>query len=150
MKYLQNILIKLSLSVLFLSSCKKDASPSGNIILKDKPLLVIQSHIQGKWRLKYLKGGICGGCVSWRTDTLVYQFTQVNRIAITWYGRLFVDTSITWVRAKDTFSDSTFVMSYTDPGGVPYNYGVKGIYNDTLVLYDAYASDPASYHFTKF
>ncbi len=142
------------LIVLFcFAQCKKNKAPlikESTMQLYDKPLSTIQSYIQGKWLLRYQSGGICASCVSWRTDTVIYQFTKSNSIVITWDGKLFADASINWIRAKDTFSNLTFVMSFSGPGGVPYNYGIERLYNDTLIIYDAYFSDPASYHFTKY
>ena len=48
-------------SIFTLFTCKED-EPKINIVLHDKPLDVIQSYIQGKWKLRKVTGGICNGC----------------------------------------------------------------------------------------
>lgn len=151
---MKTILISLILSPLLFFcffQCKKQDTPQNTpltIILHDKPLSVIQSYIQGKWRLHYGKGGICGTCVQYYNNVF-WKFTN-DRIEETYNGRSLADTTIKWIRDLGTYTngDSTFIMNFYDKRGYPSNYVVDHIFNDTLVLHDN-SSDAVFYHFSK-
>ncbi|MEO9211437.1 MAG: hypothetical protein ABI208_10080 [Ginsengibacter sp.] len=141
----------LVLVMLFFTQCKKESASQVpvNIILYDKPLFVIQSYIQGSWKLQYGKGGFCGSCIQYY-DSSIWKFTNINKI-IKIYGRdTIVNTTIDWVKGKGTFinDQSTYIMNFYDKWGYPSNYVVDNILNDTLILHDN-SSDAVFYHFTK-
>jgi hypothetical protein len=142
----------LAILLCFFARCKKNETSkptktdSSNIILRDKPLSVIQSYIKGNWQLQYEQGGITGG--RFPHTNFFWEFSSSDRVKVTYQSNVVTDTLINWVRTKDVFTDSTFLMTFSDKLGYPYVYIVDGIYNDTLVLYDN-ASDYITYHFTK-
>ena len=139
------------LSIIFcFAQCKKEHTAL-NITLYDKPLGTIQSYIQGKWKLQYAKGGICGSCVFPARNN---QYTKLSTDRIV-FGNdsvgVVLDTTIYWKRDKDIFNDSTYLLTYYYPAGAgpfPIAYIVDGIYNDTLKLTDN-ANDPIYYYYTK-
>lgn len=140
----------LFLTILFcFAQCKKEHKAI-NITLYNKPLSAIQSSIQGNWKLHYGKGGICGSCVQYY-NSLIWEFTNTNKIIKLYYQDTIVNTTIKWIRDLGTYTngDSTFIMNFYDSRGYPSNYVVDGIFNDTLVLHDN-SSDAFFYHFTKF
>lgn len=51
-------------------------------------------------------------------------------------GEEWADTKIDWKWGRDQFHDSTYIMRFSDVWGYPVSWGVKGIQEDTLVLYD--------------
>lgn len=122
-----------------------------NITLHDKPLSTIQTYIEGKWKLNYTKGGLCGTCV-WPVHNSPYTIFSANKIV---FGNdssgVILDTTIIWKKAKGIFYDSTYLLTYYYPAGYgPFSiaYIVDGIYSDTLKLIDD-ASDPLYYYYTK-
>lgn len=139
-------------AVLFcFAECRKERQAL-TITLHDKPLATIQSYIHGKWRLQYAKGGFCGTCV-WPGRQ--NQYILINEQTIV-FGNdsagIIHDTTIKWIRARDVFSDSTFLLTYYYPRGAgpfPISYIVDGIYNDTLKLVEN-ANDPLYYYYTKY
>ena len=150
--------MKTILKILFLSgiigitafSCRKEKikpQQKANITLYDKPLAVIRANIMGKWKLQYEKGGFCGTCIYRNFQNFIWEFTSDNKFIQTYNDTLFVDSDIVWPRIK-YFDGFTYLMSFHDLDGVPWNYIVKGIYNDTLVFSD-YSSDPVSYYLTR-
>lgn len=113
--------------------CKKGHIPL-NIVLYDKPLGVIQSYIQGSWKLEYEKGGICGCIFPAKDSFFLYAILKPERIIFKNAFSVTVDTTINWIYHNAT-SDSTWVMNWYDRSGIPYNFGAREIRNDTLVLY---------------
>src|ERR1700730_15894379 len=135
------------LMALLLMYCKK-SSEHLNITLHDKPVSVIQSYMQGKWELRYMKGGFATQTIQ-QTD-FFWEFGSDYRITEKYHGTIIVDTTITWVRDLGLFigTDSTYLMNFFDKRGVPWVYTVDGIYNATLLLHDN-AGDGFYYHFTQ-
>src|SRR6266498_155696 len=123
MKFFRIILALLVSMVLFcFAQCKKEHSPL-NITLYNKSLLIIQSYIQGSWKLEYGKGGICGTCIQHYQNT-TWEFTQDNKVKELYNGLTLADTTINWLWNKGTYTngDSTFIMSFYDKQNVPWNY----------------------------
>lgn len=134
------------------AQCKKEHTPI-SITLYDKPLSTIQSYIQGNWKLQYEKGGICSRCTNYFNNVnYFWQFNSGNKIKQTYNDTVFTDTRITWIKDVGVYvnGDSTFIMNFYDKRGYPSNYVVDDIFNDTLILHDAYSVDAVFYHFTKF
>lgn len=132
-------------------SCKKPAIKRNtiNIILKHKSLSTIKGAIQGRWQLHYAYGGYSGHTrVNYANRTI--EFKGDDHIKEIYQSKIIVDTVIKWERIKDYFfeGDSIFILSFNDLRGYPYSWGVEGIYNDTLLLFD-YAADGMGYHLTR-
>lgn len=147
---LQLLSIFCLISILFCFwECKKDNSQL-NITLYDKPLSVIQSSIQGKWKLEYEKGGICSICVSdFHNKNYLRQFTNDNRIVKSNNDTIITDTSINWIYETGTFPYKlTYTINFNDKQNVPWVYNVYGKVNDSLILHD-HSDDPVYYHFSK-
>ena len=133
------------------AQCKKD-NTSINITLYNKPLSTIQSNIQGNWKLQYQKGGICSTCINYFNDIeYLWEFGSSNKVKRTFNDSTFTDTTVIWVKDLGTYTngDSTFIMNFYDKRLYPYNYIVDGIFDDTLILHDAYSADAVFYHFSK-
>jgi len=107
------------------------------ITLWNKSLPIIQSYIKGHWKLQYTEGGFAAGTVFDKYNS--YMILNSDSIIL---GNdplgIYVDTSIVWLRSKNMFNDSTFLLSYSDYkySGYPYpeRYTVYEIKNDTLLL----------------
>lgn len=127
------------------SNCKKK-NDHINITLYNKPLSIIQSYIQGKWKLEYEDGGFCG-CVSPKDSFFLYATLNPNRIILKNAMTVTTDTTINW-KYISFFGESTYVMNFYSPSGVPFNFAAKGIFNDTLVLYQP-GPDGMSFYYTK-
>jgi hypothetical protein len=143
--------ILVTICLTFFFQCKKNTGQSEshfNITLYNQPLSVIQSNIQGKWQLRYQKGGITGG--TYPVTQTVYDSFSLNRITVITDVGVATDTAIIWKRdlAVNISGDSTFLMTYYDKSGFPQISVVDGIFNDSLVLHDN-SSDPFYYHFSK-
>lgn len=132
------------------AQCKKEHAAL-NITLYDKPLGTIQSYIQGKWKLHYAKGGICGSCIFPARNNQYIKLSSDRIVFGNDSAGIVLDTIIYWKRDKDIFNDSTYLLTYYYPAGAgpfPIAYIVNGIYNDTLKLIDN-AYDPIYYYYTK-
>lgn len=141
--------VTLCLLILFCSiQCEKQTEHL-NVTLYDKPLSVIQSYVQGRWKCHYGKGGIAANQIQ-HYDNYYWTFTSDNRVQQSYNGDLVTDTTVKWVKALGTYTngDSTFIMSFSDKRGYPNVYVADRIVNDTLVLHDN-SSDAVFYHFTK-
>ncbi len=143
---MKKIIIAISFISLAAFNCKKN-NDGINITLHDKPLSVIQSYIQGNWKLQYEKGGICGSCTNY-VNNFYWHFSSNNKIQQIYNDTLITDTLINWKWDKPANTDSTYIMNFSDKVGYPYFYVVYEITNDTLVLTDA-GYDPVSYFLTK-
>ena len=135
----------------FFTNCKKESAVT-NIILYDKPLSTIQSHLQGTWELHYGKGGICATCITdYESNKIIWQLIPSTRIKQIVDNKTIIDTVITWKREIAFFinGDSTYTMNYHDRQGNIYSYVVDGIFNDTLKLHENYVADAVFYYFTK-
>jgi len=120
-----------------------------NIVLYDKPLDTIRHYIQGRWKLVYAKGGICGTCVQHCVNCSI-EFTSNNKV-ISHSIEITTDTTtIHWVRDIGTYTnnDSTYLMTFKDIQGVPWNFVIEQIYYDTLIYHDN-SSDAVFYHCLK-
>lgn len=125
-------LLLLSLAVI---ACKKN-SERLNISLHDKPLAVIQSYVQGSWKLHHEEGGFCGPCIFYPKDSTfnLYLTLTPERIILRNAARVTVDTTTNWVYANIS-GDKTFIMNFRDRSGAPIVLGAREIVNDTLVIY---------------
>jgi hypothetical protein len=139
------LIIPLSL-VIFCSviRCKKDEPI--NIVLYDKPLETIQQFIQGRWKLVFGEGGICGICI-FPCDNCYVEFTSDNRFISKSFVITTDTTKIHWVKDIGEYlqGDSTYIMEFVDYRGYPGQFVIQQIYYDTLIFYDN-ASDPMFYH----
>jgi hypothetical protein len=142
--------IKTPLLLLILWSCNKDKTDFSNITLKDKPLSQIKTAIRGKWQLHYSYGGITGNIrhnytssfLEFKANDSLYWDDNNNRI---------VADRITWENKTDVIGDKTYIMSFCEMRSsvcYSYSWGVQGIRNDTLILYDN-ATDPDYHYLTK-
>lgn len=147
--------IKLFLVLMLIScfsNCRKSNVPSVNIVLYNKPLSEIRENIQGKWKLQYGKGGICSTCKSdFSNQRYLWEFSMNDKINRTYNDSVYTDAPIQWTKdlVYYTNGDSTYVMNFYDNRRYPYNYVVDRIYNDTLILFDAYSIDAVYYYFVK-
>jgi len=119
-------------------------------MLKDKPLSEIKSAIQGNWQLHYSYGGITGNIRQNFVNSFI-EFKATDSIYWNDNNNSIVADKIQWNRRRDMIGDSTYIMSFCEMRGTicyPYSWGVQGIRNDTLILYDN-ATDPDSYYLTR-
>jgi len=138
---------------LWFSDCKK-SNNHVNIILYDKPLSVIQSYIQGKWRLHYTVGGICGSCKYDREPyNEYYEFSSNNKIIYTYRDSILVDTSFKWIIYQSPNAGNYIhnILEYYDKKSVLFHFEVDKVVNDTLVLAQPFLNNPdyMLYFFTK-
>jgi hypothetical protein len=134
------------LLVVLLLSCEKDA-PNQNLYLKDKSLDEIKAVIHGRWQLHYMAGGISGD-MKYRTKNSFMTFSDGDSIVWVQDDEVYSNTKINWSRKRDQMGDTTHIMIFKDSWEVPISWGVEGIYNDTLKLYDV-GFDGFTYHLTK-
>jgi len=116
-------------------------------LLKDKPLANIQTCVRANWQLHYKKGGITGNLKQAFTDTYL-DIRQNDSVYFTYEGTLVAKSVITWKNITDVQGSKTFIMTFSDNSGYPYSWGVWGIENDTLTMYDN-ANDGFGYALTK-
>lgn len=123
---------------------------SSNITLYNKPLSVIQSCIRGKWKCLYRKGGFSANVVQYYND-YYWTFTTDNKVIQLSKGDTVTNATIKWVWDMGTYTNgnSTFILSFYDKLGYPFDYVVDRILNDTLILHDN-SSDAVFYHFIKY
>lgn len=139
-------ILQVSFLFILISACEKKYDRH-NLILYDKPLSVIQSCIQGNWKVEYEKGGFCGRCV-WNISDFYWYFGPGDVVKQTYRDTLITDGSIIWEWGKPYNFDETYIMNFSDERGYPYLYVVYELKNDTLILADA-GSDPMFYYLTK-
>lgn len=135
-----NILIAL---ILFFTHCKKD-TPTNDIILYDKTTIVTQSYIQGKWRVHYYYGGICGSC---KQDMEMYndyfEFKKNNGVVFTFQNMATADTAYQFTEYQQNSSDYIHnVIKFYTRSGSPYSLEVNKIKNDTLILAVPFINSP--------
>lgn len=136
------------------AQCRKEHSNQPHvglsITLYNKPLDTIQFYLKGKWKCHFGKGGI-GNTVQYY-NSFYWTFSSNNRVLQSYNGSIVTDTTISWVWTLNggtfTNGDSTFIMSFYDKRGYPYDCVIERIINDTLILHDD-ADDVMFYHFTK-
>jgi hypothetical protein len=135
-------LLKVSALVLFFilieTGCKKEFIVPSNITLYDKPLSLIQSCINGKWRLQYSSGGL-----SYRKVIAKHNYYMVLSPDHITLGNdslgVFVDAKVNW-----SLINSAYRFSY----GSYYKTPIE-IKNDTLVIID-YLDDGFRSCYTKY
>jgi hypothetical protein len=124
--------------ILMGAGCKKEFKTPSNIILYDKPLSLIQSCINGKWRLHYTSGG-----VSYRKIIAKYNYYMVLSPDHIILGNdslgVFVDAKVNWA-----LINSAYRFSY----GSYYETPIE-IKNDTLIIMD-YLDDGFRHCYTKY
>jgi hypothetical protein len=130
--------------------CDKDKdnqTETVSILLRDKPLSIIQGYIVGEWDLNYAYGGIFTHKAIDQENS--YMILSPDHIIIgNMYG-ISVDTTIVWVRAKTLFGDSTYLLSYSWSGYLWPEYRiVDQIKSDTLIIKDN-GDDGFAYYYTK-
>jgi len=134
----------LFLTILFcFAQCKKEQTAL-NITLYDKTQSVIQSYIQGKWKLQYMAGGICGTCKYDREQyNEYYEFLPNFRIVYTYQDSILIDTTYQWTTYQVNSSDYIHnIIEYYDKNLVPYYFEADKIVNDTLVLAQPFLNNP--------
>lgn len=135
------------LLTLMCAGCKKDEQ-SVTITLHDQPLSVIQSYIEGKWKLQYSFGGLIASKYIDKNNS--YMILRPEHIIIGNDSKgVVVDTNIVWIRTDIGTNDTTYLLSYslTDTS-TPEYYIVNQIKNDTLIIRE-YVNDGYSYYYTK-
>ena len=127
--------------------CKKDEQ-SVTITLHDQPLSIIQSYIEGKWKLQYSYGGLIASKYIDKNNT--YMILSPEHISVKNDTKgVVVDTNITWVKTNIGNNDTTYLLSYLLPGNsTPEYYIVSQIKSDTLIIRE-YVDDGYSYYYTK-
>jgi len=126
-----------------LASCEKGVLKQ-NITLKDKPLAEIKRNLQGQWQLHYERGGISGDYKYVYHNSFI-DFRPDDSLYWTVDGEEWANTKIDWKWGRDQFHDSTYIMRFSDVWGYPISWGIKGIQEDTLVLYDIGADGMSDY-----
>lgn len=126
-------------------SCQKHSAT--NISLKDKPLNTIKFYIQGKWKLRYAYGGYSGTRRIDYTNSYM-EFKENDILYWIFSNEVLVNNKIKWLYTKDIFHDKTYIMQFETVNHVPLDYGIDGIYKDTLVLYTN-ASDIDRFYLTR-
>jgi hypothetical protein len=145
--FLYCYILLLLLTILSITQCRK-TSERLNVNLFDKPTGTIENYIQGKWRLHYMFGGICG-CPLDRTQFgEYYEFLPGRRLIYTFQGSVEFDTYYTWTTYQ--FNPSDYVhklLTYE----TYYSFEVEKIVNDTLVLVEPSLNNPDNlyYYLTK-
>lgn len=134
---MSKILIKLVPLVLTVAiACKKEEPIiQQNITLKDKPLTEIKAHIKGVWQFHRSVGGFTGQTVFYHKNSYI-EFKENDSIYWIDDAQERAKTKINWIRDKDEFGDSTYIISIYDVNNFPENWVVEGIEKDNLVLYD--------------
>lgn len=148
-KILHSLFLFLSLLIasFYFSACKKDGNKV-SITLHDKPLSVIQKYTKGSWKLQNEKGGFCGNCIFYPTDSTFNLYLNLSSERIKLRNKHFqtLDTIIVWT--IHVFNNSTYAFTFIDSTGIPFTFAADGIYNDTLVLYQP-TPDGMSFYYTK-
>ena len=80
--------------------CKKNTQGL-TVTLYDKPLSVIQSHIIGKWSLRYMHGEFCQLQTIHLSD-VNWVFGTGDRVTEIYQGSTTAATVINWVRDGDS------------------------------------------------
>jgi hypothetical protein len=124
-----------------IDNARGNINPEGtglNILLYNKPLDTIRFYIQGKWRLHYQFGGICGTCRHDREQyNEYYEFLPNLTTKYIYQNAVKVDTTYTWTTYKANTQDYIHHI-ITEP----YQFEVEKIVNDTLVLAAPFRYNP--------
>ena len=117
-------------------SCKKEKEKL-NIKLSDKSLDIIKSYIKGNWKLYRTTN------YAWSPNEIYYKnsfidFKENDKIYWLYENGFYTEGNITWIRDKDLYGDSTFLMRIDDSNGnyVPPTKVIVEIRNDTLIIAD--------------
>lgn len=117
-------------------------------LLKYKALDQIRHCIWGYWQLHYWEGGISGDIRQDFTNSFV-EFLPNDSIYFVDQGDLTVEDQIEWGwRLDEITHDSIYTMLFQDWRDYSYEWVVKEIRDDTLVLYDN-GNDGFNYYLTK-
>lgn len=132
------------MALLCFSQCKKEKSPpiakKSNIVLYNKPVEVIQGYIQGKWRLQYAYGGICGTCkYNKEAYNEYYEFGPNLKIVQTSQDSVLATATYKWVDYQMGPSDN--IHHIIEYGGA-FQFEAVKIINDTLVLATPFLGNP--------
>lgn len=129
----------ITLAMLAAIGCTKEA----DIQLVHQPLGVIQERLTGKWRVKYMQGGLAGTRIE-RKDGLYFIFSATT----IQYGdnngeRL--NSAIAWQKVRwGNVGDSTWILNYGSTV-YPNQLLVYGIENGVLQLEQYGVSDGFTY-----
>jgi hypothetical protein len=140
------------LFLLFFAQCKKQTEPEKQnqvtFFLYDQQPAIVQSHIEGNWKVEYGTGGATGGYFPF-TGKQNYVF-KGNRMTILNNDVVYIDTTMSWYwnGGITPLGDSTFIMNYKDKSGFQYDIVLYGIIKDSLLLSD-YGADVVMYHCSK-
>ena len=131
------LIVALSIIFFCLTDCRREQNQQtpSNVTLYDKPLWVIQSYIQGKWKLQYIEGGLAYRKIYIDTANESINLSP-SQILFLKNNILLLDTSLTWSYANYV---NAYVMNWSDRTGTSYFREAEEIRNDTLILYDTYA-----------
>jgi hypothetical protein len=153
MKVLQKTLLLFAIMLLlfYLLACKKEKQlvHYSTITLWDKPLSVIQSYIEGKWKLQYTYGGFSVQKYI-DTDSSYIILSPEHIIMGNFSLGIFLDTTINWVRTDIGSKEYTYLLRYSRSDyPFPENLIIMQMKNDTLIMRD-YEDDGYSYYYTKY
>lgn len=145
MKTMLKIFLLSGLIVITAFGCKKDKTIkpqyNSNITLYNKPLDVIKANILGKWQLIYYDFSWIPNSKHYYQDHYTEFTSNGNRRIDMVKDSVIMDAAITWLKANDgqatgvPYGTTTFVMSYHNKYGTPFDYVVDSIFNDTLILH---------------
>ncbi len=99
----------------------------------------MRHYLQGNWQLHYSKGGIVANHVQHYENTYwEFQFDNEDRIKQIYDNNIVSDTTLLWYKERGAYTngDSTYVMKFFDFQGVPWNYIINKICDDTLIIND--------------
>lgn len=118
-----------------------------NITLKDKPLAEIKSNIEGTWQFERAVGGFTGQAINYYKNSFI---TFKSNDSVYWIdnGKERVKTRINWIRTRDQVNDSTYIINIYDIYSFPESWGVQGIEENNLILYDV-GNDGFNHYLTK-
>lgn len=130
--------------ILCFGQCKKEQNFS-NTKLYNKTTAEIESYIQGKWRVHYQSGGICGICIYDRERfNEYYEFEKYKKIKYVYNNIQVLDTIYRWQEYQSNTADYIHkILEYYEGGFTPpSHFEVYEIKNDTLVLVQPFAGNP--------
>ena len=141
MKRYSIILLFMTIWCLTFTQCKKHATAL-NITLYDKDTVTIKKYIEGKWKLHYYQGGICGSCkFDVENENIGYEFS-VNRIKIVSQNNPTVDTTYRFITYKSGTWDYNHNILEFYASVVQEHFECSEIKNDTLVLAQPFLNNP--------
>ena len=135
--YFKKLSIILILLIFF--GCKKEKKLV-NIQLFDQSPKIIETYIEGKWRVHFMTGGISGGDFRSNRESLYeyYAFMPEHRLNYTIQNNVMSDTSYSWV----TYQGGTWDYVHNIINSRYGSFEVEKIYKDTLVLARPFIGNP--------